>query len=84
MYYLYVVNQIHTSMPYYTCNNCRSIIDSVLHANALLFANLGSTDSKSAYERAKIEERKNLRSIRKHDPKLIDSLIAESIDDSGK
>ena len=84
MSYICVVNQIHTSMPYYTCNNCRSIIDTVLHTNALLFANLGSTDPKSAYERAKIEERKNLRAIRKHVTILIASLTAESIVDSGK
>jgi hypothetical protein len=67
-------------MGYHNCSNCRSIIDNVLRENAMMFANLGSNDPKSAYERAKIEERKNLRAIRKHDPKLIDQLIAESSD----
>jgi hypothetical protein len=62
-------------MPYLTCKNCKRIIDEVLHTNALLFANLGKDCSKTAYEKAKVQERQNLRSVRKYDPEMIDRLV---------
>jgi hypothetical protein len=62
-------------MPYLTCKNCKRIIDEVLHNNALLFANLGKDCSKTAYEKAKVQERQNLRSVRKYDPEMIDRLV---------
>lgn len=63
---------------YYTCANCRQAIDEVLKSNALMFANLGKNCSRTAYERAKIEERKNLRSVRRYDPEMIDRLVRET------
>jgi hypothetical protein len=65
-------------MSYHTCNKCKAIIDEVLHTNALLFANLGSDCSKTVYEKAKVQERQNLRSVRKHDPQMIDRLLKDS------
>ena len=65
-------------MPYHTCKNCKRVIDEVLHTNALLFANLGSDCSKTTYDKAKVQERQNLRSVRKHDPEMIDRLLKES------
>jgi hypothetical protein len=43
-----------------------------------MFANLGKNCSRTAYERAKIEERKNLRSVRRYDPEMIDRLVRET------
>lgn len=65
-------------MGYLDCPECRRIIDGVLQANAVMFANLGKDCSKTAYEKAKVEERKNLRSVRKHDPEMIDRLVKET------
>ena len=62
-------------MPYHTCKNCKRIIDEVLKTNALMFANLGADCSKTAYEKAKVQERQNLRTVRKHDPEMIDRLV---------
>lgn len=62
-------------MSYLTCSNCKRIIDEVLRTNALLFANLGKDCSKTAYEKAKVQERQNLRSVRKYDPEMIDRLV---------
>lgn len=62
-------------MPYLTCKKCKRIIDEVLHTNALLFANLGASCSRTAYEKAKVQERQNLRAVRKHDPEMIDRLV---------
>ena len=62
-------------MSYHTCKNCKRIIDEVLHTNALIFANLGSDCSRTAYEKAKVQERQNLRAVRKHDPEMIDRLV---------
>ena len=65
-------------MPYHTCSNCKRIIDEVLRTNALMFANLGSDCSRTAYEKAKVQERQNLRAVRKYDPDLIDRLVSHT------
>lgn len=62
-------------MPYLTCKNCKRIIDEVLHTNAVMFANLGAECSRTTYEKAKVQERQNLRAVRKHDPEMIDRLV---------
>ena len=62
-------------MPYHTCKKCKRIIDEVLKTNALMFANLGADCSRTAYEKAKVQERQNLRTVRKHDPEMIDRLV---------
>ena len=65
-------------MPYHTCSNCKRIIDEVLRTNALMFANLGADCSRTAYEKAKVQERQNLRAVRKYDPDLIDRLVSHT------
>lgn len=64
-------------LGYSTCKNCKQEIDKVLKVNALLFANLGSDCSKTAYKEAAIQERKNLREVRKYDPEKIDRLLQD-------
>lgn len=67
-------------MGYYTDPQAKKVIDCVLRRNAMMFANLGRDSGRKDYERAKVEERQNLRKIRRYDPELIDKLIAETID----
>lgn len=64
-------------LGYTTCSHCKSKIDAVLQENALLFANLGSDCSKTAYKEAAIQERKNLREVRRYDPEKIDRLLQD-------
>lgn len=51
------------------------VIDEVLERNAQLFQNLGTDSTKAEVQAAKIQERKNLRSIRHYNKELIDRLI---------
>jgi hypothetical protein len=64
-----------SKLGYTTCKHCKEMIDIALRTNALLFANLGSDCSKTAYKEASIQERKNLREVRKYDPEKIDRLL---------
>ena len=50
-------------------------IDKVLEHNAQLFQNLGIDSSKAEVQAAKVQERKNLRSVRHYIPELIDRVI---------
>jgi len=50
-------------------------IDEVLHRNAQLFQNLGIDSTKTEKAAAKVQERKNLRSVRHYAPELIDRLL---------
>lgn len=60
---------------YSTCAHCKKKIDEVLRTNAMLFANLGSDSSRSAYKDASVKERKNLREVMKYDPEKISRLL---------
>jgi len=50
-------------------------IDEVLHRNAQLFQQLGIDSTKTEKAAAKVQERKNLRSVRHYAPELIDRLL---------
>ena len=50
-------------------------IDEVLHRNAQLFQNLVIDSTKTEKAAAKVQERKNLRSVRHYAPELIDRLL---------
>jgi len=50
-------------------------IDEVLHRNAQLFQQLGLDSTKTEKAAAKVQERKNLRSVRHYAPELIDRLL---------
>jgi len=50
-------------------------IDEVLHRNAQLFQQLGIDSTKTEKAAAKVQERKNLRSVRHYEPELIDRLL---------
>lgn len=52
-------------------------VDKVLERNAQLFQNLGTDSTKTEVNAAKVQERKNLRSIRHYNPELIDRLLAD-------
>ncbi len=60
---------------YSTCKNCKDKIDEVLRINAALYTNLGIDCSKTAYKEAGLQERKNLRSVRRYDHEKIDLLL---------
>ena len=64
------------TMTYYTDMKIREQIDSVLKANAIMFANLGTSSSKTEIEKAKVQERKNLREVKHLDPQFVDMLLA--------
>ena len=53
-------------------------VDKVLERNAQLFQNLGIDSTKTEVNAAKVQERKNLRSIRHYNPELIDRLLADA------
>ena len=53
------------------------IIDEVLKRNAQLFQNLGLDSTKTEINAAKVQERKNLRSVRHYAPELIDRLLLD-------
>lgn len=52
-------------------------IDEVLERNAKLFQNLGTDSTKTEVNAAKVQERKNLRSVRHYAPELIDRLLLD-------
>lgn len=52
-------------------------IDKVLERNAQLFQNLGTDSTKTEVNAAKVQERKNLRSVRHYAPELIDRLLLD-------
>jgi len=52
-------------------------IDQVLERNAQLFQNLGTDSTKTEVQAAKVQERKNLKSVRHYDPELIDRLLID-------
>lgn len=62
-------------MAYHDCKKCKDRIDEILEINAKMFTELGTDCSKTAYEKAKRQERVNLRSVRKYDPQKIDRLV---------
>jgi len=52
-------------------------IDQVLERNAQLFQNLGTDSTKTEVQAAKVQERKNLKSVRHYDPELVDRLLID-------
>lgn len=50
-------------------------IDEVLERNAKMFQQLGIDSTKAEKQAAKVQERKNLRSVRHYAPELVDRLI---------
>jgi len=63
---------------YYTNKEVKAKIDAVLHANAMLFQNLGKSSTKAEREAASIQERKNLREVRNLSKTFVDSLLKEN------
>ena len=53
------------------------LIDKVLEENAKLFQQLGTDSTKAEVQAAKVQERKNLRSVRHYAPELIDRLLLD-------
>jgi hypothetical protein len=53
------------------------VIDEVLETNAKLFQQLGTDSTKLEVQAAKVQERKNLRSVRHYAPELIDRLLID-------
>lgn len=68
-------------MAYHNNTEHKKIIDCVLKQNAKLFQNLGTDSLHREYERAKIQERNNLRKIIDIDPEKIGRLIKDSLED---
>lgn len=64
--------------PYYTDTEVRKTIDEVLHTNVRIFQNLGVSSSKSDRQKARVEERKNLREVKELDPNFIGFLLSNS------
>jgi len=56
----------------------RKEIDQVLKRNAQLFQNLGTDSTKTEVQAAKVQERKNLKSVRHYDPELVDRLLIDA------
>ena len=52
-------------------------VDEVLETNAQLFQQLGTDSTKAEVQAAKVQERKNLRSVRHYAPELIDRLLID-------
>ncbi len=63
---------------YYTNKDVKAKIDAVLHANAMLFQNLGKSSTKAEREAAGVAERKSLREVRDLDKSFIDLLLKEN------
>lgn len=61
--------------PYYTDPKVREKIDEALHQCAILFANLGCTDPKEAYDEAKEQEQRILTKLMNEDPEVIMRLL---------
>ena len=68
-------------MSYYSNDDIRNDIDSVLHENATLRQNLGTDSTDYEVELAKKKEHDNLLSVRDLDQDFIDALI-DSLDES--
>lgn len=64
--------------PYYTDTEVRKTIDEVLHTNVRIFQNLGVSSSKLDRQKARVEERKNLREVKELDPDFIGFLLSNS------
>lgn len=62
-------------MSYYTNIEVRKQIDEILRLNAIMFANLGTDCNKGEIEKAKVQERRNLREIKHLDPQFVDMLL---------
>ena len=62
---------------YYKNKEVKAKIDAVLHANAMLFQNLGKSSTKAEREAAGVAERKALREILDLDREMITMLLAE-------
>lgn len=62
-------------MSYYSNIEVRKQIDEALRLNAVMFANLGADCSKGEIEKAKVQERKNLREVKHLDPQFIEMLL---------
>ena len=52
-------------------------VDEVLETNAQLFQQLGTDSTKLEVQAAKVQERKNLRSVRHYAPELVDRLLID-------
>jgi peptidoglycan hydrolase CwlO-like protein len=52
-------------------------VDEVLERNAQLFQQLGTDSTKLEVQAAKVQERKNLRSVRHYAPELVDRLLID-------
>jgi hypothetical protein len=52
-------------------------VDEVLERNAHLFQQLGTDSTKLEVQAAKVQERKNLRSVRHYAPELVDRLLID-------
>ena len=52
-------------------------VDEVLETNAQLFQQLGTDSTKAEVQAAKVQERKNLRSVRHYAPELVDRLLID-------
>jgi hypothetical protein len=52
-------------------------VDEVLKRNAQLFQQLGTDSTKAEVQAAKVQERKNLRSVRHYAPELVDRLLID-------
>ena len=63
------------SSQYYTDPKVKEMIDDELHQCAILFANLGCTDSKEAYDEAKEQEQRILTKLMNHDTAVIMRLL---------
>ncbi len=63
---------------YYTNKEVKAKIDAVLHANAMLYQNLGKSSTKAEREAAGVAERKSLREVRDLDKSFIDLLLKEN------
>tara|TARA_R100000951_G_scaffold36263_1_gene30997 strand:- start:410 stop:610 length:201 start_codon:yes stop_codon:yes gene_type:complete len=61
--------------PYYTDPKVKELIDEALHQCAIIFANLGCTDTKEAYDEAREQEQRILTKLMNHDPEIIMRLL---------
>lgn len=62
---------------YYTNKEVKAKIDAVLHANAMLFQNLGKSSTKAERDAAGVAERKSLREVIECDREFINFLLLE-------
>lgn len=67
--------ETRSTMSYYTNIEVRKQIDEILRLNAVMFANLGADCNKGEIDKAKVQERKNLREVKHLDPQFVDMLL---------